>query len=282
MRYIPPIVTTDWLEKNLDSSNLVIIDIRPKNEYIEGHIPRSVNIPFDPLKSAWTTVRDDLLLELPTPEELFQTIGLAGITQESTVVVVNKVDTSFNRADIVRVAVELIYAGLDNVAVLDGGYNKWVKEGRLVTKEVYQPTPKLYRGTLREQIFVNKQQVLEKLGQAVIIDTRDPDVYFGISIEPWGPIPGHIPTAKNLPVPWLWTPEGLFRPLDVIKQVVENIAGTTKDKEIIIYCGVGGYSAVLWYLMTQVLEYTNVKIYDGGWQKWVKDPRGPISVYRWE
>ncbi|MEM4514534.1 MAG: sulfurtransferase [Ignisphaera sp.] len=282
MRYIPPIVTTDWLEKNLDSSNLVIIDIRPKNEYIEGHIPRSVNIPFDPLKSAWTTVRDDLLLELPTPEELFQTIGLAGITQESTVVVVNKVDTSFNRADIVRVAVELIYAGLDNVAVLDGGYNKWVKEGRLVTKEVYQPTPKLYRGTLREQIFVNKQQVLEKLGQAVIIDTRDPDVYFGISIEPWGPIPGHIPTAKNLPVPWLWTPEGLFRPLDVIKQVVENIAGTTKDKEIIIYCGVGGYSAVLWYLMTQVLEYTNVKIYDGGWQEWVKDPRGPISVYRWE
>ncbi|MEM4788776.1 MAG: sulfurtransferase [Ignisphaera sp.] len=282
MRYIPPIVTTDWLEKNLDSPNLVIIDIRPKNEYIEGHIPRSVNIPFDPLKSAWTTVRDDLILELPAPEELFQTIGLAGITQESTVVVVNKVDTSFNRADIVRVAVELIYAGLDNVAVLDGGYNKWVKEGRLVTKEVYRPTPKLYRGTLREQIFVNKQQVLEKLGQAVIIDTRDPDVYFGISIEPWGPIPGHIPTAKNLPVPWLWTSEGLFRPLNVIKQVVENIAGTTKDKEIIIYCGVGGYSAVLWYLMTQVLEYTNVKIYDGGWQEWVKDPRGPISVYRWE
>lgn len=282
MRLVPPLVTTDWLERNLEAPNVVIIDIRPRNEYNEGHIPKSINIPFDPIKSAWTTVRDDLLLELPTPEELFSTISSAGITKESIVVVVNKVDTTFNRADAVRVAVELIYAGLDNVAVLDGGYNKWVKEGRSITKEIPKPVPQPYRGVVRENIFVPKSYVLEKIGKAILVDTRDPDVYFGINTEPWGPIPGHIPTAKNLPVPWLWTPEGLFRPLDVIKQIVENIVGIEKDKEVIIYCGVGGYSAVLWYIMTQLLGYTNVKIYDGGWQEWLKEPRGPISIYKWE
>ncbi|MEM1646359.1 MAG: hypothetical protein QXL96_10975 [Ignisphaera sp.] len=73
------------------------------------------------MKSAWTVVRDDLLLEIPPPEELFQTIGDVGISRESVVVIVNKVDTTFNRADTARVAVELIYVGIDNVAIIDGG-----------------------------------------------------------------------------------------------------------------------------------------------------------------
>lgn len=282
MRQIPPIVTVDWLEHYLDSPNLVVIDIRSRNEYREGHIPRSINIPFDPLKSAWTVVRDDLLLELPAPEELFQTIGSAGIDRESLVVVVNKIDSPFNRADAVRVAVELIYAGLDNVAILDGGYNKWVKEGGSTTTEVIQPTSKSYRGEVREHIFVSKQYVLERIGRIVVVDTRDPDVYFGVSVEPWGPVPGHIPTAKNLPTPWMWTQDGMYRPIDVIEKMVQGIVGADRDREVVIYCGVGGYSAVLWYIMTQILNYTNVKIYDGGWQEWVKEPRGPISIYRWE
>ncbi|MEM1542154.1 MAG: rhodanese-like domain-containing protein [Ignisphaera sp.] len=283
MLKLPPIVTTDWLEDHLDSPNLVIIDIRSRNEYREGHIPGSINLPFDPLKSAWTIIRDDLLLEIPSPEELFQTIGDAGISrEESVVVIVNKVDTTFNRADVARVAVELIYAGIDNVAILDGGYNKWIKEGRRISTETTQPISRQYVGEVREHIFVPKHYVLERIGKSVIVDARDPDVYFGITTEPWGPIPGHIPTAKNLPTPWIWTPEGMYRPIDVIDRMVQGVIGTDKNREIIVYCGVGGYSSVLWYVLTQILSYTNVKIYDGGWQEWLKEPQGPISVYKWE
>ncbi|MEM1865796.1 MAG: rhodanese-like domain-containing protein, partial [Ignisphaera sp.] len=238
--------------------------------------------PFDPLKSAWTVVRDDLLLEIPPPEELFQTIGDVGISRESVVVIVNKVDTTFNRADTARVAVELIYVGIDNVAILDGGYNKWVKEGRRISTETIQPISRQYVGEVRDHIFVSKRYVLERIGKSIIVDVRDPEVYFGIVTEPWGPIPGHIPTAKNLPTPWIWTPEGMYRPIDVIEKMVQGVIGTDKDREIIVYCGVGGYSSVLWYVLTQILSYTNVKIYDGGWQEWLKEPQGPISVYRWE
>lgn len=282
MRRVPAIVSTDWLEKNLDNPNIVVIDIRPRNEYLQAHIPGSINIPFDPLKSAWTTVIDDLLLEIPPKEELFSTLSSAGISQDSIVVIVNKVDTPFNRADAARVAVELIYVGLDNVAILDGGYNRWVREERIVTTEVRQPKPTEYRGEIRSEIFVSKQYVLEKLGKAIIIDARDPEVYFGIAIEPWGPIPGHIPTARNLPAPWLWTSEGLYRPIEILENIVNGVAGRDKNREIILYCGVGGYSTALWYVMTQILSYTNVKVYDGGWQEWLKEPQGPIAIYKWE
>jgi len=281
-RRIQPIVSTEWLEQNLDSPDLVIIDVRSKNDYNAGHIPKSVNIPFDPFKSAWSIVRDDLLLEIPPPEELFKTIGSAGITKDSLIVVVTKVDTPFSRADAVRVAVELIYAGLDNVAILDGGFNKWAKEGRKVTTEPFEPKPTQYAGTTRDYMFVSKQYVLERLGKVTLVDGRDPDVYFGLTTEPWGPIPGHIPTAKNLPVPWIWTPEGVFRPVDTLKRMFEGVVGPEKDKEIIAYCGVGGYAAVLWYVMTQILGYTNVKIYDGGYQEWLKPPQGPIAAFKWE
>ncbi|MEM0027431.1 MAG: sulfurtransferase [Ignisphaera sp.] len=282
MRRVSPIIPTNQLEVNLGTPNLAIIDIRPPQEYLEGHIPGSINIPFDPFNSDWAVTRDDLILELPPPEQLFQTIGKAGITSESIVVVVNKVDTAYNRADATRVAVELIYAGIDNVAVLDGGINKWVKEERPLTKEVPKVSPTQYKGVLRKDIFVSKQYVLERIGKSTIIDARLPEVYFGVTVEPWGPVPGHIPTAKNLPTPWLWTDEGLFKPVEVLKQMVESVAGVDRDKEIIVYCGVGGYASALWYVMTQILGYTDVKIYDGAWQEWVKEPRGPISVFKWE
>jgi len=55
-----------------------------------------------------------------------------------------------------------------------------------------------------------------------------------------------------------------------------------KNREIILYCGVGGYSTALWYVMTQILSYTNVKVYDVGWQEWLKEPQGSIAIYKWE
>lgn len=282
LRIIPPIVSTDWLNENIDALDIIVIDIRSRKEFIEGHIPRSINIPFDPLKSAWSIVRDELLLEIPSLSDLFYVIELAGLSKNSKVVIVNRADSIFSRADALRVAVELIYVGINNVAILDGGIDKWIKEGKRIVKDNVFPIPSHYTGNVKEDMFVSKHYVLEKVGKAIIVDARDPDVYFGISIEPWSQIPGHIPTAKNLPAQWIWVSEGLFRPMDILKKIVEGVVGIDRDREIIVYCGVGGYASAIWYILAQVFEYVNAKIYDGGWQEWVKEPVGPISIYKWE
>jgi len=58
------------------------------------------------------------------------------------------------------------------------------------------------------QIVVNRARSKDYVKKRIvkIVDARDPDVYFGVTIEPWPPMPtaGHIPTAKSLPTPWLW------------------------------------------------------------------------------
>ena len=88
---IEPIVSTEWLAENLDRENLVIIDIRSGDAYAQGHIPNAVNVPLEVPFSAWTTMRNDLLMEVPDEAELFSMIGNCGITKDSLVVIVTEI-----------------------------------------------------------------------------------------------------------------------------------------------------------------------------------------------
>ncbi|MEM4889791.1 MAG: sulfurtransferase [Thermosphaera sp.] len=279
-RTIPPLVSTEWLNENLHDPSLVVIDIRSPSEYEAGHIFRSINIPFAPV-SKWSVIRNDLLLELPNVEDLFKTIGDAGIDENSKVVIVGKTDNTFALADAARVAFTLIYAGVKNVAILNGGINKWIQEKREITREIIETRAKKYVGKILSHIVVSKEYVLSRIGRAIIIDARDPDVYFGVNIEPFAPVRGHIPTAKNLPASWIWKKDGTYRSEDELRSIVSNIIPSTKS-EVIIYCGVGGYATAWWYVLHEILGYENVKVYDGSWQEWIKDPNNPVSVYKWE
>ena len=278
MRAIPPIVSTNWLRKNIDAQKLVIIDIRSSEEYTAGHIPRAINISFP----SWAVTRNDLLLELPEVGHLFKTIGSAGIRSNSNVVVVNKTDTPFNLADATRVACTLLYGGFKNVAVLNGGYNKWVKEKKPVSKESVQPTPVAYKGEVNEAMFVSKDYVQKKMGKSVIIDARAPTDFFGVTQDLFTEKAGHIPGATCLPAPWVWTEKGTYKNIRELRGMALGVVGKDASREIIIYCGVGGFSSTWWFVLSEVLGYTNVKIYDGSAQEWTRDPKAPVVRYRWD
>jgi len=197
-RTIAPLVSSQWLAENSDDPGLVVIDIRTKEEYKKGHVPGALNVPF----ASWATTRGELMLELADAGELFKVIGAAGIESDSRVVLVNKTDDPHEQANTTRVACTLFYAGVKNVAILDGGHNQWLREARPVSKQDVRPRPVAYKGTLDESLFVTKEYVKKRLGQSVIIDARDPSDFFGATQDPYSARPGHIPTAACLPAPW--------------------------------------------------------------------------------
>ena len=287
MRAISPIVSTEWLKQNLADPKLTIIDIRIGEEYRAGHIPKAISIPFPDVienpSSQWFVERDGLLLEVPEEADLFNTIGSAGISGNSLVVVVPKRELPHPLIDATRVADTLLYAGIKNAAVLDGGYDKWADEGKSISSLIVEPTPVTYKGSLDKTMFVSKEYVHEEIGNAIIIDAREPVEYFGGFIRPfmWDRA-GHIPTAKCLPALWIWTEEGTYRTIDELRDMVSGVAGTDVSKEIIIYCGVGGFSSAWWFLMKEVLGYENVKMYHGSAQEWTRDPEAPLVLYKWE
>lgn len=278
-RSIDPLVSTAWLAANLGSPGLVVIDIRAADAYAAGHIPGAISVPWD-LASAWSTMpADGTIMELPAPADLFAVLGNCGITPDSKVVVVGPVANppgvpvpwTYNTAGATRVALTLYWAGVKNVAILDGGYDKWVREGRAVTTEVPTVTPTTYTATVADDMFVSTAYVESRLGSALIIDHRDAVVYNGEQTEPWtGEARGHIETAVNLPAPLVWNEDGTYKPTTELYRLVAAVAGSySKYDEVIVYCGVGGYASTGWYVLTQLLGWTDVKFYDGAAQAWV-------------
>ncbi len=274
---ISPLVSPLWLSCNITDNALTILDIRDTKEFSSAHIPNSVNIPF----SEWITCRDGLLLEIPEKHVLLNVIGSAGIDKDSAVIVVNKADNPFALADAARVAVTLIYAGVGNVSILDGGFDKWRSEGRNITDAATTPSQAAYTAEVDESMFVSADYVRRKAGKSLLLDARDPEVYFGVVQEETAARSGHIPHAKNLPAPWIWEKDGTYRRIEILQKMASGIA-QNKSKEIIVYCGVGGYSAAWWYVLTQIIGYNNVRIYDGSAQEWTANLVNPLISWTWE
>ncbi len=276
-RGVSPFVSTDWLQQNLENAKVVTVDTRQVEEYREGHIPGSVNSFF----GSWVVESNNLLLELPAEGALTDLIGSLGITPGSTVVVVSAADNDYSRADATRVAWTMIMAGLRNVAVLDGGYAKWLREQKPVSTAERTPKAEVYKGQIDNDLLASKAYVMSRIGKSVILDNRDANVYFGASTEPFAPKAGHIKTAVNLPTPWFYNREGTLLPKEKLEAMVAGVIGRDKSKEVICYCGVGGYASTSWFILTQILGYKNVKFYDGSAQEWVTDPKAPMTVYGW-
>jgi thiosulfate/3-mercaptopyruvate sulfurtransferase len=295
-RTIDPIVETDWLFDNLNQDNLVIVDIRPAAAYEIGHIEGSINKEFpNPFATEWVVSDfEGLWLEVPQTEALFETIGSLGIRCNSRVVIVTASNLGeppyYGLANATRVALTLIYAGVKNVAILDGGYPKWVADGGTFEKgDSPEVTPVKYKGKLNKSIFVSADYVKKHIRKADIIDARDADVYFGVTIEPFADKAGHIPNAKSLPAPWIWDLEGenyFYKDTETLSAMAYGVIREPWGwkahlrQEIIVYCGVGGYASSWWFALTQVLGYENVKLYDGSAQEWVR--YYDMVPYQWD
>jgi thiosulfate/3-mercaptopyruvate sulfurtransferase len=276
-RDIPPFVSTDWLGKNLTIPGLLIIDIRNATDYGKNHIPNAINVSIN----SWAINRNGLLRELPATQDLLGLMGSIGLRDDSKVVVAGKGISDFDRADAIRAAWTLLVAGVKNVSVLDGGFSKWLDEKKAVTAEQPRLQPGDYRGKINLSALAAKKYLLSKIGKSVVVDNRTPELFFGMTTESWAPKPGHIKSATNLPAPWAFQPNGLLRSQSELESMANNVIGTNKTKEVITYCGVGAYASVWSYILTELLGYKNVKVYDGSMQEWVIPPVGPITIHSW-
>jgi thiosulfate/3-mercaptopyruvate sulfurtransferase len=295
-RAIDPIVSTGWLKTNMALPDLVVLDIRSADAYAAGHIPNSVSAPFpDPFHTKWA-VSDPkgLWLELPKKSDLFAMIGGLGIKSQSRVVIVTAPSSHpnppyYGLADGTRVADTLIYAGVKNVAILDGGYPKWVGDKMPVSTDAPNMTPVAYDGEVNPDMFVAIDYVRGRIGKAIIVDARDPEMYFGATVDFFSGKEGHVPSARSLPTPWIWkmNPDDktyIYQDKAKLSAMAAGVIarhGKAKNKEAIVYCGVGGYAASWWFVLTQVLGYENVKIFDGSIQEWGMKNQDMVS-YRWE
>jgi thiosulfate/3-mercaptopyruvate sulfurtransferase len=267
------IVSTDWLEANL--SKVTVVDIRKVEDYRAGHVPAAINAYY----GAWVRSKEGLQNELPLDEALREILSATGIEPETRVVVVGSAASVGENANVTRVAWTLKYAGIGNAAILNGGFEKWVADRKPVSKDVVKLKDKPYRGKLNKaaSYLVSKEELLNSIGKAVIVDARESDFYSGAKKAAFVDRPGHIQGAVSLAVSRAFNADGTFKAPGELEAMAGRAVGNDKTGEIILYCDSGRAASVWWYLLSESFGYQNVKLYDGSAQDFAKDPSAPME-----
>jgi thiosulfate/3-mercaptopyruvate sulfurtransferase len=165
----------------------------------------------------------------------------------------------------------LRWVGHDAVAVLDGGFAKWSKEGRAITSEIPSFAATRFEGKPRP-LAVDAEYLVRHPGQP-LLDARAPARFRGEQ-EPIDPVAGRIPGALNRFNNDNVQADGSFKPAEVLKREFLAVLGDRNPAEVVNYCG-SGVSACHNLLAMEVAGLTGARLYPGSWSEWIADPARP-------
>jgi thiosulfate/3-mercaptopyruvate sulfurtransferase len=172
----------------------------------------------------------------------------------------------------------LRYMGHDAVAVLDGGFAKWVREGRPTRAGVENATPAIFAGKPRPTLRVTANQVWARLGdpQMTLIDARAPARFEGRE-EPLDRVAGHIPGARDHFFQWNLAADGTFLSPEALKNKFTALLGSTPTDQVTLYCG-SGVTACHNMLAMEHAGLSGMKLFPGSWSEWSADPDKPVET----
>ena len=262
------LVSTGWLADHLEDPDLRILDASyylpdmgrdGRAEYEAAHIPGARYLHIDDVSDA----RSALPHMAPPAEKFVSRMRKLGIGDGHQVVVYDGAGL-FSAA---RMWWLFRLFGKTDCAVLDGGFPKWVAEGRPV--EDLPPMVRDRHITVSRQAALDVTQVAEaaKLGDPQIVDARSPGRWRGEEAEPRpGLRAGRIPNSRNVHYRALLAEDGTMKPLDELRGVFEA-AGVDLAQPVITTCGSGVTAAIL-SLALERLGHRSHALYDGSWSEW--------------
>lgn len=273
------LVSTAELAAHLDDAAWVVFDCRHDlanpdsgaQEYARSHIPGARFLHLDRDLSAPTTGKNGRH-PLPDAQTFMRTLGAAGV-DSSTQVVAYDAKIGVYAA---RLWWMLRWLGHANVAVLDGGYAKWIKEARPVTATIAQPAPAHFAGQPRA-ISVGVDEVMRSLGQPgrILVDARSPDRYRGEN-ETLDPVGGRIRGSLNRFFRDNLDASGCFKPAADLRRAFADLLGKTPLDAVVHSCG-SGVSACHNLLAMEIAGLSGSKLYPGSWSEWCSDPSRPTE-----
>jgi thiosulfate/3-mercaptopyruvate sulfurtransferase len=276
-RDIPAVVSVNWLEEKLTNPAVKVLDIRKPEDFKAGHVPGAINVYY----GTWAVKTFDFDNELPPDDDLTDIINDIGLSYADKVVIVGNTDPVGELAGATRVAWTLEYAGFENVAVLDGGFGKWQGDNKPVSNQPVPAKGESQELKFKKTLRANEEYLLQNREKSIILDTRLPDVFFGITKPENVERAGRIKGALNLPSAWMFTKHGTYKPVDDLRAIAEGVIGKDTGKEIIIYCDTGKLASTWWFVLSEMLGYKNVRMYDGSFQEFSQDPNLPMEKYSW-
>ena len=266
------IVSTDWLAQHLEAPDIRIIDSswyfpqekrNAEQEFLECHIPGASFFDIDKIKD-----NDSDLPHMLPPSEMFNsTVRKLGIGDGHKVVIYD----GFGMRSAARLWWMFKVFGYSDVVVLDGGFPKWVKEGRSTTADITEKEIRHLTIYEDKSIVADRDDVLRatKLNHCSIIDARSEGRFMGTAPEPRSGLrSGSIENSINVPYETLLNEDFTFKSKREIIDIFSK-KGVVFNNYIITTCGSGVTAAVL-YLALDEIGCSKISLYDGSWAEWGK------------
>ncbi|MFE7745970.1 sulfurtransferase [Nocardia sp. NPDC057455] len=259
------LVTAEWAERNLESADVVFVEVdEDTSAYEDGHLRGAVKLDWR------TELQDPVLRDFIGKERFEELLSDKGIGNDHTVVLYGGNNNWF--AAYAYWYFKLF--GHRDVRLLDGGRKKWELDGRALSAEKVMRPRARYRAQEQDtSIRAFRDEVVAGIGRLDYLDIRSPEEYSGKLLAP-AHLPqenaqraGHIPGAVNVPWSRTTNEDGTFKTDDEIAEIYVE-AGIDFERRIIAYCRIGERSSHSWFALHELLGHADVKNYDGSWTEY--------------
>jgi|SRR6478672_8165539 thiosulfate/3-mercaptopyruvate sulfurtransferase len=267
------LVSTEWLAQHLGETDLVVVDsswFMPasgrsgRQEYLESHIPGARFLDIDEISDGSNPAPH----ALPSASAFGESMERLGIGRSDRIIVYD--NSPIHTA--ARGWFMLRHFGAEQVAILDGGFQKWTSEGRPTESGETAPREAKFDAAARDEIMT-KEQLLAGAGMPWL-DARGRPRFEGAEPDPRpGVAPGHAPGSRNLPFGSLYREDGRLKPLDEIRRLFDE-SGVDPTEPFVASCG-SGVTANSLIFAAHLLGNDRTRLYDGSWSEWGADPATP-------
>lgn len=243
------LITAAEAKKLVNSKDAVIVSTRNAADYARVHIRNAVNMPV-----AGLCTEGAIEGLLKSPAEMAKILGERGILPDKKIVIYDS--GAGNTSG--RLYWTLKYLGFEDVKILDGQMGSWRGVRGPVTNVATKTTAGTFTPQVNSAIICDKAYVKSKIGSAALVDVRSADEFAG----------GHIDGAKNLEFKLIMNEDGTLKSKEDIARLFTD-AGIPSNKEVILYCQTSVRAGIVFMALTTMLDYPNVKVYDGAYNEWI-------------
>lgn len=268
------LVTTQWLANNLDQPDIAIVDCSafmpadgrdPRAEFLDVHIPGARFLDINAVSDRTNPAPH----MLPSAAEFGRAMTELGVGRDDRIIVY---DNSPLRTA-VRGWFMFRHFGAERVAIVDGGLQKWRREGRPVESGEVRPRKARFDARAGQGQVVTKEAILAGPGLP-IVDARGKARFEGTEPDPRPNVGvGHIPGSKNLPFASLYREDGTLKSDAELREAFEQLR-IDPEQPFIASCG-SGVTANSIIFAAHRLGGRHGKLYDGSWSEWGADPATP-------
>jgi thiosulfate/3-mercaptopyruvate sulfurtransferase len=274
---IEPLINTAWLQHHIGDKTLRVVEVSTQQHYESGHIKDAKYTTID----QWR-VNNGSFISIRSTQEIEKEIQRLGIDASTDVVLYADIQTpkDFLKASYIFWA--LNYHGITNVALLDGGKQAWIKEGGALESTIPTIAESNYKVKIQPALFADRMYVENHIGKLPMLDARPSDKYLGITPTDTVARDGHIKGAMSYS--WNYSVESDYRLKDSKKldRLFKEGYKLDKESELIVYCTGGLETSFNYFVLSGVLGYKHVRLYDASMKEWGNQKDTPMVQYRYE